>query len=135
MMRSTIDRRYFGRRGMTIIEMSVTLALLISLAGVITFSLGGYGDWKLGKEASGALQSVYLAQKSLLADRPTIRLIDLTAADLVPYLPGGATEIPKVEALDGGSLDIDYNIMPPKIVGGYDPSPSEDDGVWDVGRL
>lgn len=119
---------------MTIVEMSVTLALLIALAGVVAFSMGGYREWKLGKEASASLQSVYLAQKSLLADRPTVRLSEITEADLIPYLPGGAAEIPKIETLDDSFLDIEYTVMPPKISGGYDPSPSDEDGVWDIGR-
>lgn len=130
-MKNTINKT---RRGMTIIEMSATLALMIALAGVVTFSMGGYREWKLGKEASASLQSVYLAQKSLLADQPTLRLTELTEADLTPYLPSGATEIPKIETLDGRFLDIEFKLMPPKIIGGYDPSPSGEDGAWDVGR-
>ena len=128
-----LDRKL--HQGMTIIEMSVTLALLIALAGVVAFSMGGYREWKLGKEAGAALQSVYIAQKSLLADRPTLRLSELNAADLVLYLPGGATEIPKVETLEGTFVDIESTVMPPKLAGGYDPSPSDEDGAWDVGRF
>ena len=121
--------------GMTIIEMSVTLALLIGLAGVTAFSIGGYREWKLGKQANATLQSVYIAQKSFMADRPTVRLADVTEAQLLPYLPNGAVEMPKIEALDGTMLSVNFNVMPPVISGDYDPSGADSDGVWDIGRL
>ena len=121
-------------RGMTIIEMSVTLALMIGLAGIIAFSFGGYREWKLGKEASSALQGVYVAQKALLADQPTLELAQVQENDLIPYLPGGDDSIPQVESLDGSMMSIDFSVMPPVVSGNYDPSPATDDGVWDIGR-
>lgn len=119
---------------MTLIEMTVTLALMLALVGVTAFSIGGFREWKLGKQASATLQSVYLAQKSFLADRPTVSLANVTATQLLPYLPNGASEMPKVESLDGTMLSLNFNVMPPKIAGDYDPSGSDSDGIWDIGQ-
>lgn len=119
---------------MTIIEMSVALALLIGLAGVTAFSFGGYRDWKLGKEASATLQVVYIAQKSLLADRPTLTLAELSESDLLPYIPGRPPALPTIESLDGTQLTVDFRVLPPVVAGQYDPSCHANDGIWDVGR-
>ena len=126
-----------GGRGMTIIEMSLTLALMMSLAAVVVYTASGVGDWKRARNASIELRNVYVAQKSYLADNPTRRIADATAADLIPYLTGGATAIPTVEANNGSSLSINFNVIPPVASSGgsaYDPSGSSTDGLWDVGR-
>ena len=118
---------------MTLVELSLTLALLLAFASVVAFSLGGLTKWKLGRRASVDLQSVYLAQKSYLSDHPTVSIAAVSAADLQQYLPSTMTSIPTVEALDGSSLTIDINEMPPIVTGGYDPSGYPEDGLWDVG--
>lgn len=120
--------------GMTLIEISLTLGLLIGLSGVMAFSFGGYWQWKLGKKASAALQSVYIAQKCLFADRPTTTLLDISADDLIPYLPGHLAAMPVVESLEGTELAIDFQVMPPVVAGGYDPSGCPEDGIWDIGK-
>lgn len=112
----------------------MSISLLLMMAGIAIFSVGGYRDWRLGKEAATTLRSVYLAQKFLLADRPTVRLSDIADSNLIPYLPGNAAAMPTVEALDGSVKAIDFNVMPPVVAGNYDPSGSSDDGIWDVGR-
>lgn len=129
-----------GRRarppGMTIIELTATLAVMMALASIIVYSASGIGDWKLAREAALELRSVYVAQKSYLADHPTLSITSVTEAQLLPYMPNGPAAIPTLEALDGGTLAIDYNVMPPvaKSGGGvYDPSGSSTDGLWDVG--
>ena len=130
----------FGRlrkaRAMTLVELSLTLALLLAFASVVAFSLGGITTWKLGRRAAVDLQSVYLAQKSYLADHPTVSISGVSATDLQPYLPTTMTAIPTVEALDGSSLAIDFNVMPPLVSSAgttYDPSGGSEDGLWDVG--
>ena len=126
----------WGRSGMTVIELTLTLSLMLSLSAVIIFSVHGIGDWKLARIAGEDVRSVYLAQKSYLADHPTANISDLTAADLVPYLPGGRSAIPTVESLEGDTLSIDFNSIPPVIVAGaeiYDPSPKPTDSLWDAG--
>ncbi len=129
-----------GRRarppGMTIIELTATLAVMMALASIIVYSASGIGDWKLAREAALELRSVYVAQKSYLADHPTLSITSVTEAKLLPYMPNTPAAIPTLEALDGGTLAIDYNVMPPvaKSGGGvYDPSGSSTDGLWDVG--
>ena len=132
-----IFERLQNKRAMTLVELSLTLALLLAFASVVAFSLGGMTTWKLGRRASVDLQSVYLAQKSYLADHPTVSIGGVSATDLQPYLPTTMTAIPTVEALDGSSLTIDFNAMPPVVTGGsgtYDPSSGTEDALWDVGK-
>ncbi len=124
--------------GMTVIEMSLTLALMISFAGAVAYSLHGVGEWRKAREASTDLRSVYVAQKAYMADNPTADISTVLAADLVPYLPSGITAIPSVTALDGSSKSIIFTVMPPVVENAttpYDPSGASDDGLWDVGDL
>ena len=123
-----------GQKGMTIIEITLVMTLLIGLAGLSLLATGGMSKWKKGKAASENLRVVYLAQKTFMADHPTTSVSALTPADLVPYLATGATAVPQIEDLTGGMLDIVVTVMPPVITGNYDPSGSTDDGVWDVGN-
>ena len=123
-----------GMMGVTIIELSIAIGLMLMMAGITIFSVGGYRDWRLGKEAATSLRSVYLAQKFLLADHPALRLANVTSEDLIPYLPGNSTVIPTVEALDGSTKSIDFSVIPPVVAGNYDPSGSTEDGIWDVGK-
>lgn len=122
---------------MTIIELSVSLALMVSLASVIVFSATGINEWKLARNASLDLKLVYVAQKSYLADHPTNSIGSVTEGDLTPYLPIQGSTIPTVESLDGDQLPIDINVMPPVALAAgaaYDPSGSSSDGLWDVGK-
>lgn len=122
--------------GMTIIEISVTLALLMALASVVVFSAAGVSDWKLARTAGLELRSVYVAQKSYLADHPTSDISSVAASDLIPYLPQKLGSIPTVKSLEGNTLSIDFNEMPPVAKNGgttYDPSGDDLDGLWDVG--
>ena len=121
---------------MTIIEISVTLALLMALASVVVISANGVSEWKLARSAGLDLRLVYVAQKSYLADHPTADISAVAAADLVPYLPNQMGSIPTVESLEGDTLTIDHNQMPPVALNGgsaYDPSGDALDGLWDVG--
>jgi hypothetical protein len=119
---------------MTIIELSLTISVLLMMAGIAIYSVGGYHEWRLGREAATSLRSVYLAQKFFLADHPTFQIADVTGSDLIPYLPGNASGIPTVEALDGSTKSVDFHVMPPVVAGNYDPSGTTDDGIWDVGK-
>ncbi|MCB1063131.1 MAG: type II secretion system protein [Verrucomicrobiae bacterium] len=134
--------KYGGKKGsrhshgLTLIEMSVTIALMMSLASIVIYSSSGVGDWKLAREAALQLRSVYVAQKSYLADHPTKSISSVSASELVPYLPDGATAIPTLESLEGGTLTIQFTVMPPVALSGttvYDPSSGPKDGLWDVG--
>ncbi len=121
-------------RGLTIIEISVVLAVLLMLATMIFLSLNGMNDWKKAKLAGENLRVVYLAQKTYLADHPTDSVSALDASKLLPYLPNGAAAIPQIEKLDGTEVVIKLDVMPPVATGSYDPSGRTDDGLWDVGK-
>lgn len=120
---------------MTLIEISVTLALMMALASVVVISASGISEWKLARTAGLELRSVYVAQKSYLADHPTASISSVSEADLVPYMPVSGTSLPQIESLDGSMLSINYNVMPPVAGTGtaYDPSGDPEDGLWDVG--
>ena len=121
---------------MTIIELSVTMAIMMALASIIVFSASGVGDWKLARDASLELRTVYMAQKSYLADHPTDSISGVTEAELLPYMSNSATAMPTLESLDGSTLTVDFNVIPPVAKSGsstYDPSDSTSDGLWDVG--
>jgi len=122
-------------RGLTIIEMTVVLAVLLMLASMVFISLNGMEDYKKAKVAGEQLREVYIAQKTYLADNPTDTPASFTDQSLlVQYLPNGATAIPVVETLAGTTPGIDCTKMPPVVVGPYDPSGDTDDGLWDVGK-
>ena len=123
-------------RGLTVIELSLTLALMLAFASITISSVGGIKNWKLARMAGEEVRAVYLAQKSYLADHPTVKIVDISAADLLPYLPGGRTAIPTVQSLEGEALPINIHVIPPVITaagGNYDPSGSTSDSLWDAG--
>jgi len=132
-MNIVIDVKRQGKNGMTIIEITLVLGLLVSMAALSLLAAGGMDKWKKGKAAAESLRMVYIAQKTYMADHPTDAVADLTNALLVPYLASGVAAIPQVEDLDGVMLDIIVTVMPPVITGNYDPSGRTDDSVWDVG--
>ncbi|MCB1077227.1 MAG: type II secretion system protein [Verrucomicrobiae bacterium] len=100
---------------MTLIEISLSIALMMTLASVVIYSVSGVGDWKKARDASIELRNVYIAQKSYLADHPTESVSSLTSGKLIPYLASGGTSIPTVEILDGSHLSIRFTVMPPVI--------------------
>ena len=124
--------------GVTLLEMTVVILLLLTLLGVGVYTGNGIGEWKLGREAGETLRSVHTAQRMYLADRPTTTVSSITAADLLPYMPNSPSEMPTVESLEGTELSIRVNVTPPVVDGGggaaYDPSGKDDDSLWDVGQ-
>ena len=125
-------------RGVTLLEMTVVIMILLALLGVGTYSTNKISEWKLGREAGEVLRSVHAAQRMYLADRPTTVVSNITAADLLPYMPNGTTSIPTVESLTGDQLGIIVNRNPPVVDAGggavYDPSGRSDDSLWDIGQ-
>ncbi len=73
-----------------------------------------------------------------LADNPTVPVANITAANVLAYLPNGATVMPTVKSLTGTTLSILVTVSPPVINAGsgtaYDPSGSNKDSLWDVGE-
>lgn len=132
------DRGRAGfQRGLTLIEVTVVIVVLMTLVTISMYAVGGYKEWKLGSEAAVKLRMVYNAQRTYLAEHPTEGVDSLTAADVIPYLSDGSSVLPTVEAMDGSDYSIKVNVSPPVVDDGsggtYDPSGSSDDGLWDVG--
>lgn len=135
-MRVAKKRRCPGGGGLTVVELSLTLSVMVMLASIVVFSSTGISDWKLGRNASLELRKVYVAQKSYLADHPTVAATALTEAMLVPYLGASETALPTMEGKDGEVLTVKVDVMPPVALVGasvYDPSGDPEDGLWDVG--
>ena len=121
---------------MTIVEVTLTLALMLTLISLVIFSANGISNWRLARYAGEEVRAVYLAQKNYLADHPTTSVGDLLETGLIPYLPGGRNAMPTVESLDGDILTIDFKVIPPVVMEGssvYDPSGKDDDSLWDAG--
>lgn len=126
------------RRGLTLIEISVVIVVLLTLIGVSIYAVSGYRDWQLSTEGTQKLRMVYNAQRTYLSENPTDPVSTLTDEKIIPYLSDNGSVIPTVEGLDGVNYNIQVNVSPPVIInaggGIYDPSGSSNDGVWDVGR-
>ena len=134
----TLGQCSFPKKGFTLLEMTIVIMVLLTLISVGVFSSRRLGEWKLGREASETLRTVYSAQRMYLADNPTTLVANITAANIIPYLPGNATSMPTVESLTGATLTILVNQTPPVVNEGggvvYDPSGSNTDSLWDVGE-
>lgn len=131
------DRLRHCRRGLTLIEITVVIVVLMTLIGMSVFAVNGYKEWQRGSEASRVLRMVYNAQRTYLAEHPTEAVSTLTAAKIIPYLSDNATVLPTAVALDGSQLTVKVSVSPPVLTDSsgadYDPSGSKDDNLWDVG--
>jgi prepilin-type N-terminal cleavage/methylation domain-containing protein len=127
-----------SNRGLSLVEMSLVIALMLALASIVTFSLSAVTEWKTGRDAAEKLRSVYIAQKSFLADQPSKSYATFTPGELIPYLPGRSGAMPTAVSKDGQTLTLNIQVMPPVFRIGdsvYDPSDTTSDGLWDVGAL
>ena len=132
-----VHPRLNKKPGLTLIEMTVVIFLLLTLTGGFFASAGSIGDWQKAKEASSILRDVEVAQRDFLANNPQRALNTLTVAEVAGYLPGSPTVLPTALDLDGETLTIDISLSPPFLVKGgtrYDPSGSQTDSLWDVGK-
>jgi type II secretory pathway pseudopilin PulG len=128
--------RFRTALGFTLLELSFVMALVLTLCVGIGLGVTSIQKWKKGKNASLALQAVYAAQRSYMADHPTADVAALTTTQLQPYLPQGWTTMPVVTGEGDEALSFDLTVMPPKLLLGtspYDPSSKTDDGLWDTG--
>jgi type II secretory pathway pseudopilin PulG len=127
-----------ARTGVTLIELTVVIFVILSIMSATMYFAGNIGEWNKGKRASTALREVYAAQRSYLADNPRKAVSSITSKDLIAYLPSGGTALPAVEDLNGNVLAYDVTISPPVLseAGGgvYDPSGTTKDSLWDVGE-
>lgn len=122
--------------GVTLVELSVVIAVIIILVSATTLSTTAFRNWQAGLEAGETLKGVYQAQKLFLADNPTTDITDasaVTAADIIPYLPSGELVMPQVIGLDDVGYAINFNVMPPTSAYGDKSAPS-DNSVWDAGK-
>lgn len=122
------------RKGLTIIELTLVIGIMVILISTTTIGISYYKDWSQGLSAGEDLKAVYQAQRLFLADNPTTALASLTSSDITPYLPNGMAAIPTVTDLNGGTRTIIITVSPPTLSGGYDPSSSTSDSVWDAGK-
>lgn len=127
-----------SQKAFTLLEMTVVILVLLSLIKIGLFTFSKMDEWRLGREASETLRSVYSAQRMYLADNPTASVSEITSTLLLPYLPNHATVMPTVTSLTGATLSLLINVSPPTINAGsgvaYDPSGSTHDSLWDVGE-
>lgn len=125
-------------RGLTLVEISLVIGIMLALASVVTYSISSMTNWQKGRTAAESLKAVYVAQKGYLADHPTHDPSHFTQERLLPYLPGRPGAFPEAEDLDGGELQLNFETMPPtwqRSGNDYDPSDKSDDGLWDIGAL
>ncbi len=111
---------------------------MLTLSSVVIYSISALTEWQKGRTAAESLKSVYVAQKSYLADHPSDNYADFVAEDLIPYLPNRPGAMPTGVGLEDEALTLNFNVMPPEFqISGsaYDPSDSDTDGLWDVGSL
>jgi prepilin-type N-terminal cleavage/methylation domain-containing protein len=136
--------KQFQPSAFTLLEMSIVIMVLLSLIGVGLFSSKKIDEWKLARQASETLRSVYSAKRMFLSDNPTRAVTTLTTADLIPYLPNNAVAMPAAKSLTGAALSYKVNDVtatkpPVYFIDGsgvhYDPSGSYTDQLWDVGEL
>jgi prepilin-type N-terminal cleavage/methylation domain-containing protein len=133
--------------GFTLLEMSVVILVLLTLAGLGMAVSNNMRQWQLGRAASEDLRSVYSAQRMYLADNPTTLVANLNETMLIPYLPNRGTVAPAslvaafnpIKSLKGDFLGFDVTKSPPVLINLsnnllYDPSGSLTDSLWDVGQ-
>ncbi len=125
-------------RGFTLLEMTIVIMILLALVGMTTMGSKTIGEWRKGRDASEVLRSVYVAQRTYLADHPTTSMSTVSKTDLLPYLPTKATVFPTVKGLDGVTRQIKVTVSPPVVIDTtgavYDPSENPNDSLWDVGE-
>jgi hypothetical protein len=120
--------------GTTLVELSVTIAVILLLTCVGTLSVGAYTAYSNGRKAGEALRTVKAAQLMYLADYPATAVNTLTQQLLTPYMPNGAW--PTLPQVGTQTPTINCAVFPPvAVLNGttYDPSGSTTDGLWDVG--
>lgn len=131
-------RHPYRNRGLTLLEMTLVIFLILSLAGGGLYFGGKIGDWRSGRNAAETLRTVHAAQRMFLSDNPTVNVADITPELLLPYMPRGTTAMPTVTSLEDTELAIKITVSPPVVDAGsgvaYDPSGSDKDGLWDIGR-
>jgi len=137
--------RQSSPRGCTLLKLTLVISVLLLLITVGLKSNNAFRTWRLAREASDTLRTVYVAQRTYLADNPTTALSALTPALLLPYIQNGPTTFPTAKSVTGATLNVYVGASPPfftttSTTSGataptrYDPSGSTTDSLWDVGE-
>ncbi len=132
-------------RGFTLLELTMVISVLLLLITVGLKSSNAFSNWKFAREASDTLRTVYVAQRTYLADNPTTAGTSLTHSLLLPDIQNGPATFPTGKSLTGGTLNVYVGSSPPfftttsTTTGAtpptrYDPSGSTTDSLWDVGE-
>lgn len=137
-MKSVVRKFPSVARGLTLLEMTIVILILMTIMGSALVANRKFGEWKAGKEAAEKLRDVYTAQRMFLSDNPTVAVTAILPDQLIPYLPTRAAAMPTVKSLTGTQLAITVTVSPPIINNGtgtyYDPSGNRTDNLWDVGE-
>lgn len=132
-----LSRPWSKADGFTLIEISLVIGLILGLMTLGGISYSMVSRWNKAKNASLALQAVYSAQRSYLADNPTADITQVAPSTLIPYLPVGWTAMPtNLKGANDENLTLDTTVLPPVYTYGgstYDPSQTAKDGLWDIG--
>jgi prepilin-type N-terminal cleavage/methylation domain-containing protein len=132
-MRYSLHSR--STRGLTLVELSVTIAVILILAGAASLSVKPYLAYRDGRAAGEMLRAVKAAQLMYLSDNPATPVANLTQPLLSPYMPNGAWPI--LPLVNGQQPTIDCTQFPPVAVlngATYPPPPAKTDGLWNVGQ-
>jgi prepilin-type N-terminal cleavage/methylation domain-containing protein len=124
-----------SKRGFSLVEMTVAIAMILVLAGAASLSIKPYLAYRDGRAAGEMLRAVKAAQLMYLSDNPATPVANLTQALLLPYMPNATW--PTLPSVNGRTPTIDCTKFPPVAVlngAPYDPSGSTTDGLWDVGQ-
>lgn len=126
------------KAGLTLIEMTVVILVLLGLTGGFFVTVGPVADWQKGRVASSILRDIEVAQRQFLADHPQRQVSTLTVAEVSSYLPGSPASLPTMVDLDGNTLVAKIDVSPPVAATSsgqvYDPSANRNDSLWDVGQ-
>src|ERR1700732_1247985 len=90
----------FRASGFTLIELSITIAVILILVGAASLGIKPYYAYRDGRAAGEALRAVKAAQLMYLSDNPSTAVTALTQALLLPYMPNGTwPTLPSVGAV------------------------------------
>ena len=125
-----------SKSGLTLVEMTVVIAVILVLIGAASLGIKPYSAFRDGRAAGEALRSVKAAQLMYLSDSPSTLVINLTQAELTPYMPQG--NWPTLPSVNGQVPTINCTVFPPVAVlnGATYPSasPAATNGLWNVGQ-
>ena len=134
----------YNKKGFTLIELTVVIVLILSIASISTFTVQSYVTWKEGIEAGAKLKEIHIAQKLYLADFPLETPSELAdpvnKQKFLNYLDSFNKHLPIINAKkkDGGSeLEINILVIPPTLLLNnqeYDPT-GKKDNLWDAGQF